>query len=230
MVYGEDIDCSVIYQTSHGALELQQKVRAIINTKNLSEEDFNKALKLYNDFLALSPQKMDSPEYVNEIPSCLITSREIYDYLLMCVTGRHNLRTNKNIKSVIELADQLAKQLVDMKIPNYTAKGAGMNYSIAYGGDTNRPDYIKMMEGLRYEDRKMRYQYAIQDTQWYLHRYFEMTLDRLKDPFIKWHREGVEDQEWIIKDHALYVQMAQMISTYPALMELGVLTPTKRNP
>jgi hypothetical protein len=227
VVYGEDGDSSVVYQTKNGALELKQKIHSIINAKNLTDQDFKKALNLYSGFLELAPQRKDSPKDVNEIPECLRISVNIYNTLLSCVTGIHNLRTNENIKAVIDLADNLSKQLSAMKIPNYTAQGAGMRYSIAYGGDQNSPEYTSMMERLRNEDRKMRYQYAIQNTQWYLHRYFEMTLDRLKSPYLKFHKEGVSDQEWATEDYELYLQMVQMISIHPSLVELDILAPTK---
>ena len=116
-----------------------------------------------------------------------------------------------------------------MKIPNYTAKGGLWN--VVYLGNTNNPaydNYEKAVKENAYEVSRMRYQGAIERTQWDIHRTFEMILDRLKDPYIKWHREGVADQEWITKEHELYLQIVQMISTNPDLMELGLLTPTKK--
>jgi hypothetical protein len=92
MAYGENGDSSVIYQTKNGALKLKQKIHSIINAKNLTDQDFKKALNLYSSFLELAPQRIDSPKDVNEIPECLEISVDIYDTLLSCATGIHNLR------------------------------------------------------------------------------------------------------------------------------------------
>jgi len=152
LIHAEDTNSSVLTQKSRLGLELREKVKLVLNKKDVSQKDFNQALMLFKDSLALLPQKMDSSEDEREIFICFNVNTDTFRNLLMSLTRAYNLRTNENIISVIDLSELFARQLGAMKIAamkmsDFALKVPEIAVSAEYLFSNNNVDSLNIMAG-----------------------------------------------------------------------------------